>query len=79
MDKQLYKEGLRLLSLFSGIGAYEEALSNLGVEYNLINYCEFDDIASDLRIPIFDCGKYENMEGLKYSLNLFIQNVMQNY
>lgn len=33
---------LRLLSLFSGIGAFEEALKNIGIEYELVNYCEFD-------------------------------------
>lgn len=32
---------LRVLSLFSGIGAFEEALNNIGVDYELINYCEF--------------------------------------
>ena len=34
---------LRVLSLFSGIGAFEEALDNKGVNYELINYCEFKD------------------------------------
>ena len=33
---------LRVLSLFSGIGAFEEALNNIGVDYELINYCEFE-------------------------------------
>lgn len=37
---------LRVLSLFSGIGAFEKALTNLGVNYELINYCENWDIAS---------------------------------
>lgn len=32
---------MKLLSLFSGIGAFEEALKNIGVDYELINYCEF--------------------------------------
>ena len=31
---------LRVLSLFSGIGAFEEALDNKGVDYELVNYCE---------------------------------------
>jgi DNA (cytosine-5)-methyltransferase 1 len=34
---------IRLLSLFSGIGAFEEALKNIGINYELINYCEFDE------------------------------------
>ena len=33
---------LKLLSLFSGIGAFEEGLKNLGIDYKLVNYCEFD-------------------------------------
>ena len=34
---------LKLLSLFSGIGAFEEALKILNIKYELVNYCEFDD------------------------------------
>lgn len=37
---------INVLSLFSGIGAFEKALSNLKVPFNLINYCEFDKYAS---------------------------------
>lgn len=31
---------MRVVSLFSGIGAYERALKNIGVEVELVNYCE---------------------------------------
>lgn len=34
-------EKIKMLSLFSGIGAFEEALKNIGIDYELINYCEF--------------------------------------
>ena len=37
---------LKLLSLFSGIGAFEKALKNINVKYKLINYCEIDKYAS---------------------------------
>ena len=37
---------MKLLSLFSGIGAFEKALDNLGIEYELVNYCEIDKHAS---------------------------------
>lgn len=37
---------LNVLSLFSGIGAFEKALENLGISYNLIGYCEIDKYAS---------------------------------
>ena len=33
-------EEIRITSLFSGIGAYEKALKNIGVDYEIINYCE---------------------------------------
>lgn len=39
-------EKLKVLSLFSGIGAFEEALDNLHYDYELINYCEFVDSIS---------------------------------
>ena len=31
---------MRVVSLFSGIGAYERALKNVGIEVELVNYCE---------------------------------------
>lgn len=37
---------MNLLSLFSGIGAFEKALENIGVKYDLVNYCEIDKFAS---------------------------------
>ena len=37
---------LRVLSLFSGIGAPEKALERLNIDYELINYCEIDKYAS---------------------------------
>lgn len=37
---------ISLLSLFSGIGAFEKALDNIGIKYNLIAYCEIDPNAS---------------------------------
>ncbi|MDT8715455.1 DNA cytosine methyltransferase [Clostridium sp. 19966] len=37
---------LKVLSLFSGIGAFEKALENLEIQYSLVNYCEIDKFAS---------------------------------
>lgn len=37
---------LNVLSLFSGIGAFEKALENLGISYNLVGFCEIDKYAS---------------------------------
>ena len=37
---------LKMLSLFSGIGAFEKALENIGIKINLVNFCEIDKYAS---------------------------------
>lgn len=37
---------MKALSLFSGIGAFEKALKNLSIGYELVNYCEIDKYAS---------------------------------
>lgn len=37
---------LRVLSLFSGIGAFEEGMKELGIDYDLVNYCEFEEYPS---------------------------------
>ena len=52
---------LRVLSLFSGIGAFEEALDNKGVNYELINYCEFQD---------YIANAYSIIRGVDISKNL---------
>ena len=40
------EECMKVLSLFSGIGAFEKALDNLGIPYELVAYCEIDKYAS---------------------------------
>lgn len=52
---------IKMLSLFSGIGAFEKALENLDVDMNLINYCEIDKFASKA---------YSLIHGIPESLNL---------
>lgn len=37
---------LKVLSLFSGIGAFERALENLKIPHEVVNYCEIDKYAS---------------------------------
>ena len=37
---------LKIMSLFSGIGAFEKALSRLKSEYTIVAYCEIDKYAS---------------------------------
>lgn len=45
-NKPLINNNLKLLSLFSGIGAFEKALDRLNIKYELVNYCEIDKYAS---------------------------------
>jgi DNA (cytosine-5)-methyltransferase 1 len=52
---------LKLLSLFSGIGAFEKALDNLGVEYELVNYCEIDKYASKSYAAIHNVSEDKNL------------------
>ena len=52
---------MKVLSLFSGIGAFEKALTKLGVEYELVNYCEIDKYASK---------SYATIHNVSESLNL---------
>lgn len=52
---------MKLLSLFSGIGAFEKALDRLEIPYELIAYCEIDKYASK---------SYSEIHGVPESLNL---------
>lgn len=61
MIKVTKENPIRVLSLFSGIGAFEKALTNLGIPFTLINYCEIDRYASKA---------YSAIHGVPESLNL---------
>ena len=52
---------ISLLSLFSGIGAFESALDHIGCHYQLTGYCEIDPYASK---------SYAQIHGVSESLNL---------
>lgn len=52
---------IQFLSLFSGIGAPEKALDKLGVEYNLVNYCEIDKYASKSYSAIHNVPESKNL------------------
>lgn len=53
---------IKYLSLFSGIGAFEKALKNLGIPYELVAYCEIDKYASKA---------YSLIHGVPESMNLW--------
>lgn len=52
---------LNVLSLFSGIGAFEKALDNLGVGFNLLAFCEFDKYASKSYCAIHNVDESKNL------------------
>lgn len=52
---------IKMLSLFSGIGAFEKALSNIGEEFELVNYCEIDKYASKAYSMIHDVNESLNL------------------
>ena len=52
---------MKLLSLFSGIGAFEKALDNLEIQYELVAYCEIDKHASK---------SYSAIHGIPETMNL---------
>lgn len=54
-------EMIKLLSLFSGIGAFEKALDNIGEPYELINYCEIDKYASKAYSLIHNVDESKNL------------------
>lgn len=48
---------LNMLSLFSGIGAFEKALENIGIKINLKNFCEIDKYASQAYCAVHNVDK----------------------
>ena len=52
---------IKYLSLFSGIGAFEQALTNINVEFELVNYCEIDKYASKSYAAIHNIPESKNL------------------
>lgn len=61
LEPRLGVNKMNLLSLFSGIGAFEKALDNEGIKYNLVNYCEIDKYASRSYAAIHNVSEYLNL------------------
>ena len=59
---------MKLLSLFSGIGAFEKALDRKDIHYNLVNYCEFDNILFNH----LSSGLFQQMRTVNGYMNLLI-------
>jgi len=52
---------LRVLSLFSGIGAYEKSLSRLEIPFELVNYCEINKYASKSYSLVHNISEDKNL------------------
>ena len=56
---------MRLLSLFSGIGAFEKALALNGMDYELVNYCEIDNYTSKAYSVIHNVSEELNLKDVR--------------
>ena len=52
---------LNVLSLFSGIGAFEKALENLNIDHEVVGYSEIDKYASNAYSAIHDISEEKNL------------------
>ena len=52
---------IKVLSLFSGIGAFEKALKNLNVPFELLAFCEFDKYAIKSYCAIHNTDESKNL------------------
>ena len=56
---------LKVLSLFSGIGAFERALCRIGLDWELVNYCEIDRWASLSYSMVNQCSESLNLRDVR--------------
>lgn len=56
---------IKVLSLFSGIGAFERALCRIGLDWELVNYCEIDRWASQSYSMINQCSESLNLHDVR--------------
>ena len=52
---------IKLLSLFSGIGAFETALDRMNIEYELVNFCEIDKYAAKSYCAVHGVDESKNL------------------
>ena len=66
---------IRLLSLFSGIGAFETALRRGGYQFETVNYCEIDPYASKAYSQIHGISEDYNLHDVRQVNTLLMDNV----
>ena len=66
---------IKLLSLFSGIGAFEAALRRGGYQFETVNYCEIDPYASKAYSQIHDIPEGKNLHDVREINPLLLDNI----
>ena len=66
---------IKLLSLFSGIGAFEAALRRGGYQFETVNYCEIDPYASKAYSQIHGISEDFNLHDVRTINPLLMDNV----
>lgn len=66
---------IKLLSLFSGIGAFETALRRGGYQFETVNYCEIDPYASKAYSQIHGISEDFNLHDVRTINPLLMNNV----
>ena len=66
---------LRVLSLFSGIGAFETALRRGGYQFEIVNYCEIDPYASKAYSQIHEISEDYNLKDVRQVNTLLMDNI----
>ena len=56
---------IKVLSLFSGIGAFERAFCRIGLDWELVNYCEIDRWASLSYSMVNQCNESLNLRDVR--------------
>ena len=56
---------IKVLSLFSGIGAFERAFCRIGLDWELVNYCEIDRYASMSYAMVNQCSESLNLHDVR--------------
>ena len=56
---------IKVLSLFSGIGAFERAFCRIGLDWELVNYCEIDRRASLSYSMVNQCSESLNLRDVR--------------
>lgn len=66
---------IKLLSLFSGIGAFESALRKGGYQFETVNYCEIDPYAAKAYSQIHGIPEEKNLHDVREVNPLLLDNI----